>query len=368
MDRLHIPDTATETYLEHLAENITRQVEKATNKKVREHLEDMLHEVYTRLQALRRKTEQFPEKAAMAENLEVLELTEVMDETSPPAPVVAQVQQVKEPTAPAEEQGEETAEGVVLELDEEAEELAENLADLTAREQEVVKDRLREALSKFQDKKQAAPQTSDSVLLEDVIQEIGKEIPAEATDLSTLQQKNIKGRLKGLLQGLHDRQQPPKEPALDEDIQATLTYQHQQSPPVLGKVARELEKLAHIRPEDLPAEYREEKPEFHPLSKDAAFTEACQRVSEGQSLDLLKNLPLSEREQDMLQAFAAYHSSYKGLKKQQVFEMQYLTSRSIHELDLIFKTYHIQGYLKAELTNVYNRLLNLRGRFSILVH
>jgi hypothetical protein len=48
--------------------------------------------------------------------------------------------------------------------------------------------------------------------------------------------------------------------------------------------------------------------------------------------------------------------------------MQHLTARSIHELDLIFKTYRIQGYLKAELTNVYNRLLNLRGRFSILLN
>ena len=70
----------------------------------------------------------------------------------------------------------------------------------------------------------------------------------------------------------------------------------------------------------------------------------------------------------MVVAFTAHLTSYKGLKKQQVFEMQHLTARSIHELDQIFKTYQIQGYLKAELTNVYNRLLNLRSRFSMLLN
>ena len=106
--------------------------------------------------------------------------------------------------------------------------------------------------------------------------------------------------------------------------------------------------------------------EFHPLSKDKEFVDVCEKISKGQSLELLKKLTLSEREQDLINAFTAHLSNYKGLKKQQVFEMQHLTSRSIHELDLIFKTYRIQGYLKAELNNVYNRLLNLRGRYSIL--
>ena len=57
MERLQIPETATETYLYHLSENIHRQLEKTKNKKVREHLEDMLHDVQDRLEALRRKSE-----------------------------------------------------------------------------------------------------------------------------------------------------------------------------------------------------------------------------------------------------------------------------------------------------------------------
>ena len=116
------------------------------------------------------------------------------------------------------------------------------------------------------------------------------------------------------------------------------------------------------------AEIQKEQPIFRPLSSDAEFTEICEKVSQGHSLKLFDSIALSEREQDLVNTFVAHLSSYKGLKRQQAFEMQHLTARSISELDLIFKTYHLQGYLRAELMNVYNRLLNLRSRFSILLN
>ena len=70
----------------------------------------------------------------------------------------------------------------------------------------------------------------------------------------------------------------------------------------------------------------------------------------------------------MVWAFHEYLHQMKGVKRQQSYDMQHLTARSIRELEQIFKTYQIQGYLRAELNNIYNRLLNLRGRFSVLLH
>lgn len=98
------------------------------------------------------------------------------------------------------------------------------------------------------------------------------------------------------------------------------------------------------------------------------FSEACRRVSKGEAPALLGKVGLSEREQEMFTAFTDHLSQMKGLKRQQVFEMQHMTGRSIRELEQILKTYHLQGYLRAELNNIYNRLLNLRSRFSVLQH
>ena len=95
---------------------------------------------------------------------------------------------------------------------------------------------------------------------------------------------------------------------------------------------------------------------------------ACRRISKGESLVLLEKIGLSEREQLMLWAFHEFLHQMKGVKRQQSYDMQHLTARSIRELEQIFKTYQIQGYLRAELNNIYNRLLNLRGRFSVLLH
>ena len=62
MNELHIPDTATETYLERLAENIKRQLDKTENQNVRENLESMLLEVHARMKELHRTAQKFPER------------------------------------------------------------------------------------------------------------------------------------------------------------------------------------------------------------------------------------------------------------------------------------------------------------------
>ncbi len=101
---------------------------------------------------------------------------------------------------------------------------------------------------------------------------------------------------------------------------------------------------------------------------DLTFESVCRRVGKGESLVLFEKIGISPREQLLIDAFNEHLAQMKGVKRQQAFDMQHLTSRSIRELEQIFKTYHLQGYLRAELNNIYNRLLNLRSRFSILLH
>ncbi|PID59128.1 hypothetical protein CSB45_01620 [candidate division KSB3 bacterium] len=131
------------------------------------------------------------------------------------------------------------------------------------------------------------------------------------------------------------------------------------------------------QPSDLSQQFMSRDAEHLPLHGDTlvaepdrelTFSDACRRVGQGEAPALLEQVDISEREQEMLAAFTRHLSQMKGLKRQQIFEMQHMTGRSIRELEQIFKTYHLQGYLRAELNNVYNRLLNLRSRFSILQH
>lgn len=349
MDMLHIPETATETYLERLAENITHQLEKAKNKKVRTHLTTMLKEVQQRLAEIRRQTERFPEEAEAADNLDVLELTEVVEE--------------EQETQDVAEEAEEESDVLLLTemVEEEEAELPVDVADLSEKEQGVVKDRLKQILGRLQDKRQVSPNKSESVLLNDVMHELD-EVLLDTTDLTTEQQTKVKGRLKGILQVIHAKGQQGEQGASIQGFLETLTKGRHGGEELTEEAQQGDGSGTTV------SKTRFDHVEFRPVSGDDQFIEVCRKVSRGESPELLKALSLSEREQDLVNAFLSNISSYKGMKKQQAFEMQHLTARSIHELDLIFKTYHIQGYLKAELNNVYNRLLNIRGRFSILLN
>jgi hypothetical protein len=358
MDALHIPDTATETYLERLAENITRQRERSDNKKVRAHLDLMLEKVYARLQEMRRESKKFPQKEEQ-DDLEVFELTDEFEEEKTEVTPENLAQEELEP-----EEAEQADVLLLTELIEEEGELAANEGDLSTQEHQVMKDRLRQVMQKVQERKQRSPEEDDGTVLADVMREISEEPPLDSADFSAEQEEKVKNRLKFILEAVQAKKQQPPESFVSAAFGQTLTRGYRGS----------------VQPveENLDGEQKEAQSdgasgvgisaEFHALSKDKQFVEICERISKGHSIDLLKEMPLSEREQDLLNALASHLNSYKGLKKQQVFEMQHLTARSIHELDLIFKTYRIQGYLKAELTNVYNRLLNIRGRFSMLLN
>ncbi len=358
MDALHIPETATETYLEHLAENITRQIERSQNKKVRAHLDLMLESVYARLHEKRQESQKFPRRED-DDDLEVLELTDEFQEEG-----AAQASE-----APLREQQTENVtdqEDVLLltELIEEEGQLAVADDDFSTQEHLVVKDRLREVMQKVQDRKSRTPEEDDGVVLADVMQEISTEEPIDSDELSSEQESKVKERLKRILGAVQAKNQPSSDDALTDDIMQTLTRSYRSGAESGAEVpGKDQEEGASEQATDVVAAKA-----FQPLSQDKQFIDICKKISQGHSIELFQSMPLSDREQDILNAMTAQLNSYKGLKKQQVFEIQHLTARSIHELDLIFKTYHIQGYLKAELNNVYNRLLNIRGRFSMLLN
>ena len=359
MDALHIPETATETYLEHLADNITRQIERSQNKKVRAHLDLMLENVYARLQEKRRESQKFPQRDD-DDDIEVLELTDEFEEEG-----AAEAAEAPRPGQPNEEVGEQEDVLLLTELIEEEGQLAAADDDFSTQEHLVMKDRLRAVMQKVQERKSRTPEEDDGVVLADVMREISTEEPIDSDELSSDQENKVKERLKRILGAVQAKNSPSSDDALtDDDITQTLTRKYR------GSIDSW---------DDVPVEDQEEgTPEqttgvvaaktFQPLSKDEQFIDICKKISQGHSIELFQSMPLSDREQDILNAMTSQLNSYKGLKKQQVFEMQHLTARSIHELDLIFKTYHIQGYLKAELNNVYNRLLNIRGRFSMLLN
>ena len=67
------------------------------------------------------------------------------------------------------------------------------------------------------------------------------------------------------------------------------------------------------------------------------FEAVCRRIGKGESLVLFGKINISEREQLMVEAFKEHLTQMKGLKRQQVFDMQHLTARSIRELETDFK-------------------------------
>lgn len=348
MEIPQIPETATETYLEHLQGNIARQLKRTKNKKIKAHLEGMLKEVQRRLAEFQQKSQREPEQAAV-DDLGVFELTEIVEEVS------------EEPPGEELESPEEADVFVLTDIVEEvSEEISPENEELSEREREVVKDRLRDVLEKFQDRKQASPQQSGTMILSDIMQEVDKEVPLDTPDLSEQAQEKIKNRLKGILEAFRARSQE----SIEQSFLETLT----QVPSDEAEVPIGDQETIQFRLGEFTQKFQSGDREFRPVSTDEEFIAACEKVSQGNSPGLFDSIALSDRERDLVNAFIAHLSTYKGLKKQQAFEMQHLTARSIHELDLIFKTYKIQGYLRAELANVYQRLLNLRSRFSILLN
>ena len=322
------------------------------------------------MKELRQTAREFPERVQESDNLDVLELTDMVEEEEPQSPGeeadaedTSATQEEESIQELSSEESDEPSDVLLLTDLIEDDEPAEEQEDLSTQEHRVMKERLQQVLQRVRAQREGAPGTPEQSILAQVMQDMGQEEPLDSTDFSEAQEEKVKERLKHILEAAQAKQQQVGREIDTQSLRQTLLQMYPTNAelkealkPGENRLSLDVKEGADVVPVQ----------EFHPLSKDEEFVSVCEKVSKGQSLELLKTLSLSEREQDLVNAFTAHLSSYKGLKKQQVFEMQHLTSRSIHELDLIFKTYRIQGYLKAELNNVYNRLLNLRGRYSIL--
>ena len=384
MDILNVPQTATEKYYERLAENIQRRIKETRSRRDKERLELMLQEVRKRMLSVQGAPEPEPEQPSAEASNELL-LTDAMEEEHDVS-ATRTLWQPRDAQPDSEQPGSEAAdellltevvaegdeisaaetlllrepveESDVLLLTDIIEEVEEETVDedetLSENEREIVKERLKGILDRFQDRRDQAPQKRADQVLTEVVQEITKEAPLDRADFSKNEQDKIKDRLKLILETFKAESQGS-------------TILNAGTELLLEEIDLVKDRLKNIQvPEETVIQGSGQK--FYPVSSDQAFTEICDKIGKGESLALLDSLALSDREHHLVKTFLDHFASYKGVKKQQAFEMQHLTARSIRELDLIFKTYHIDGYLKAELHNVYNRLLNLRSRFSVLLH
>lgn len=365
-----IPDTATEEYLEKLEEKIRQRLESATPL-VAARLRSMLEEVD-------RRKEQFHQEAATF----VEDVTANVSQDDPVGTLATHVlnegeqQHVKaglqkildevkkqRPDPPQHETRTFVLPQARTAVDGESSSFRAGTDTLTDQEFLLVKDRMKDMLTEVQQQRlqPAAPDEMDVFELDESneIQDMREPSSGMDVEFELGEDFEIKQEERADLS-------EESEFVLDENLEIR---EHQQE--TLADRAQKFNVTDD--------EYQEFQDRFRTLrqrielteqekSGELTFEDACRRVSTGESLFILEKVGLSEREQLLLWAFHEFLHQMKGVKRQQSYDMQHLTARSIRELEQIFKTYQIQGYLRAELNNIYNRLLNLRGRFSVLLH
>ncbi|PIE35538.1 hypothetical protein CSA56_03800 [candidate division KSB3 bacterium] len=333
-----IPATATEAYLEKLAQKIYTRLDITDNEEIKKRLRLLLETVEERKQQLIEQTKTFESDAQETRTrtpLDILKTTKLSTEQQEVVKarlenVLADIRDQRSPSP--QETLTRSLPPTSLETD-----------LLTEQEYELVKHRMAEMLAEIGAHQHTAEQDSTE---EEVILELGEDLEI--------------GENRELTQDDELFELGPEQ-EIDQDVEAFLDAQEFDTLEFSAATTQNEQQTAPER-----ETYREE------LEPDAdeqlSFEAACRRIGKGEALVLFDRIKISPREELMVEAFKEHLTQMKGLKRQQVFDMQHLTSRSIRELEQIFKTYHLQGYLRAELNNIYNRLLNLRSRFSILQH
>ena len=356
-----IPENATESYLEKVAEKIHLRLNESENKLIKERLHSLLATVEDRRLRLHQQAqadleaEQAISEQSAETPLELLQNTELSEKEQQSIKkrlknVLADIKQrqssFREETITLSPASKRTP----FEDEHEAESPPPNTLlaklDLSQEEYGLVKERMAEMLTdiKRRHEREQTPEEDEEIL------ELG---PEQAIELGPEQEIDL------LVEQTIDLG-PELEVYEGETLQMDIAGSEAPEAEGADVAVGESEQA-------IPSQLLIEKTAAEE-SGELTFSDACRRVSKGEALVLLEKVGLSEREQEMFAAFSEHLSQMKGLKRQQVFEMQHMTGRSIRELEQIFKTYHLQGYLRAELNNIYNRLLNLRSRFSILQH
>ncbi len=355
-----IPDNATESYLEKVAEKIYQRLDGSGNKRVKERLHTLLATVEERRLRLhqqakvKREAERKDSEHSPETPLELLKSSELSEDEQQNIKkrlknVLADIKQQRSAfpqetmtfspasqAAPAEEDDEPAPSSTILAK-----------LDLNQEDYGLVKERMAEMLNDI--KQQRGDEQKEEE--EEEILELG---PDQALSLGPEQEIDL------LVEQTIDLG-PEFEVYEGETIQ--LETEAVREPAEVEGETRSADPLQQAIPSQSLIERTLDEE-----SGELTFSDACRRVAKGEAVTLLEKVGLSEREQEMFAAFTEHLSQMKGLKRQQVFEMQHMTGRSIRELEQIFKTYHLHGYLRAEMNNIYNRLLNLRSRFSVLQH
>ena len=368
-----IPDTATEEYLQKVEEKIRQRLESTNSQAVVVRLNALLEEVRQRQDILRQeKMQAIAEKASAAEisDEEKDHLKERLQDISEEIKQRADVShdtQTLSPLTPA------VKDALSAQFDESAE-MLNNPAFM------VMKDRMKDMLAEIQRQRQPSPEGEEGVL------DLGEESElsggaAPGDELAVGETYEFRPKTEAFELGEDFEVHPEEQAAPPQTDEFVLGEEFEVAhPPETPPVQAELEQKVDLELSELEVLEKEEEalrniPDYfkRALTReeregDLTFESACRRIGKGESLVLFDHFELSEREQMMVWAFHEYLHQMKGVKRQQSYDMQHLTARSIRELEQIFKTYQIQGYLRAELNNIYNRLLNLRGRFSVLLH
>ncbi len=338
MDASEIPITVAEKYLENLHKKILQQLERASTGKFKSRMQFLLPRVQERVKFLEQelqpsqKREQDEQKSSLIfdtaslsreeHNVVKNRLKDVLND-------------IKRQRLESHQDGLDPS--LTLGYQEEAEGASHTVLDavnLTEQEYDLVKERMRELMGDVKKERGVATQKANLVSFQEIQQQLQQQIEQEVREET--------------------------EQKLHKDIQQDIEREINQG------VLPEDQKAENQKAEDQKAEKL--KAEDQKEEGTLTFSTICEKVSRGEALFLFDKVQLTEREQEMLQAFDGHIRQFKGVKQQQAFDLQHLTARSIRELEQIFKTYQPHGYLNVELHNVYNRLLTLRSRFSILLH
>ena len=368
-----IPDTATEEYLQKVEEKIRQRLESTDSHAVVARLNALLEEVRQRQDILRQERMQ-----AVAENASAAEMSDEEKDRLKERlqDISAEIKQRADfshdtqtfsPLTPA------VKDALSAQFDESAD-MLNNPAFL------VMKDRMKDMLAEIQRQRHHSPEEEEGVLdLSEESELSGGAAPEAELAVGETYEFRPKTETFELGEDFEVHPEGPYAPPQTDEFILGEEFEVAH-PPQISPAQPEIEKEAGLEfSEERVSEEEEEarrkipdhfKRELTREEKegDLTFESACRRMSKGESLVMFDHLELSEREQMMVWAFHEYLHQMKGVKRQQSYDMQHLTARSIRELEQIFKTYQIQGYLRAELNNIYNRLLNLRGRFSVLLH
>lgn len=373
-ERMHfpkIPEIATKEYLEQLENALVQQLEKTKNDKVRNHLNLLLEEIHRRKLTFAAIAQLSQDDNVSAQIETVPSSGNLFDaaQEMPPLPPQTFEKEIREGATARDEVmlkiPETATEDYLDKLEERASEQLQKATDAQT------KIRLETLLQEIRRWK---PLLSQGIIVEPDQPEpafIPKHARQGKSILDELEAMDVDENVEAFSAEGSAEINPNIVPQTVTDkhlelleVKVAQRLRSAKNERVKSLLKRLLQKI-HRQREILKQTFQEEIKKSAELS----FAEVCLKVMDGETLGLFDHVDLSEREQELITAFLGHLSSVQGIKKQKVYEMQYMTGRSIVELERLFKTYNLQlqGPVYSELSRIFNRLVFLRNQFSLLM-